>query len=248
MFEAREDAFQQLVGDALRAWFGHWITVAPTLGRDGAIDAWVDARSPVRLFDLPLIVECKDHDEQRPAYLENVQQGWQKVRRKLLKQAQSGWPGNYAPWRAATGYLYCISATLPNAQANVDLKQQICDFFAGLPVDQRPPLQEVLVVDWSSLRNWLDALDCENPNAAGFNVPPLLALADRLENVGLANEIVAVVLAVLNQPRLGRRARDGIAGAAYRLLADGAWADPIGGARSLAGLGLRRPARRPGDR
>ena len=159
-FTKAEDGFQQLVGDALHALFLGHAHVAPTEGRDGANDAWVDvhlqADDQFAGFEFPLIVECKHHDEQAKAPDNNIKQGWERVKEKLQKQAANGWPGDYAPWKQARSYLYCISARFPNQQARNAFQQQVRDFFAALPACQHPPInpEQIRVWDWSDLGAW----------------------------------------------------------------------------------------------
>jgi len=114
----RADAFQQLVGDGLREGWGLRVSVAPTKGRDGAIDAFVEeGDGSAALADLtaPQIIECKDHDDQLPGVQANVRDGWSRVANKLTRQAGLGWPGAFQPWRRARSYVYCVSAALPAA-------------------------------------------------------------------------------------------------------------------------------------
>jgi hypothetical protein len=150
------------LGDALLAHFPALAHIAATAGRDGAIDAWVESNARASgQFDnflFPLIVECKHHDEELANTAHNIKQGWTKVREKLIKQAQDGWPKLYAPWQQARAYLYCISARFPNQQAREDLLKEIRDFFSGLPTGQRPPIapDQIRVWDWSDLQAWLN--------------------------------------------------------------------------------------------
>ncbi len=156
-----EDAFQQLIGDALKDEFFDHAFVAPTLGRDGSIDAWVDrntlARDHFVEFSFPLIVECKQHDNNAKDLRKNITQGWESVRKKLEEKAAAGWQGNYAPWKTAQGYLYCISARFASAQEKTDLHQKIYTFFESLTEEQRPNFQreQIRVWDWNDLTHWL---------------------------------------------------------------------------------------------
>ncbi len=156
-YERRSDAFQQLVGDMLRERYGTFATVAPTEGRDGSIDAFIEGVER-GLGDLAAaqIVECKDHDDTLNQYLGNIDQGWAQVAKKLQKQAEAGWPGHYQPWVRARSYAYCVSAVLPNQQARDALHQRIRDFFEQLPAHQKPPIETIRVFDWSDLRDLLD--------------------------------------------------------------------------------------------
>ena len=156
------DAFQQLVGDALREHFGSRASISPTEGRDGSIDAFIDeGQSNSRaLADLPApqIIECKDHDGTRGSYLVNIAAGWAKVEDKLRKQAAAGWIGHFQPWRRAKSYIYCVSAVLPNQSERDKLHQNIVQFFETLPAAQRPPLKAIRVLDWADLRDLFDRL------------------------------------------------------------------------------------------
>ncbi|MEE1880269.1 hypothetical protein V0R55_08855 [Pseudomonas soli] len=157
-FDERSDAFQQLVGDLLREMFGDGVSVAPTSGRDGSIDSFIEFIAGPALvgLDWPQIIECKDHDDQKPRVQQNIEQGWSKVEEKLRRQAAAGWPGHFQPWQRAVSYVYCVSSVLPNQQSRDDLRGKIKAFFDGLPAAQRPPLQQVRVLDWSDIRHLLD--------------------------------------------------------------------------------------------
>ncbi len=169
----RRDAFQQLVGDGLKEQLGVRVSVATTKGQDGSIDAFIEAAadSQAEYLDLPLpiIVECKDH-EQLPTVANNVLATWRKLREKLASQAEEEWPDNFAPWRRTRGYLYCVSALLASTAVKDELKRQIEDFFNGLPPGQKPSIERVRVMDWSDIRAWLD---------------PMQRVADRWLGVGL---------------------------------------------------------------
>lgn len=161
-YDLASDAFQQLLGDALHGHFYARAHIASTSGRDGSIDAWVDGTAQADGqfvgFEFPLLVECKHHDDQLAQTAVNINQGWAAVRKKLLKQANEGWPGLYAPWKKARAYLYCISARFPHQQARDDLQKEIRAFFTSLPIAQRPPLvpEQIRVWDWSDLCAWFD--------------------------------------------------------------------------------------------
>ena len=135
--------------------------VATTAGRDGSIDIYIDA-SPDGMetfqgWPLPLILECKDHDESSRDPARNVDEGWRRVREKLTRQAHAGWRGDFAPWCNARSYVYCVSTHLIQA-AREDLQRKIETFFSGLPDNQRPPLEQVVALDWADARGWLDRL------------------------------------------------------------------------------------------
>ena len=156
-YDDRSDAFQQLVGDMLRERYGTFANVAPTEGRDGSIDAFIEGvEHGLGALVAAQIVECKDHDDTRDHYLGNIDQGWAQVAKKLQKQAEAGWPGHYQPWMRARSYAYCVSAVLPNQQARDALHQRIRDFFDQLPAHQKPPIETIRVFDWSDLRDLLD--------------------------------------------------------------------------------------------
>src|SRR5262249_29002235 len=111
-FPLRSDAFQQLVGDGLKASVGQAAYVVSTKGQDGSIDAGVRCEhAGGALFSElpgPFIVECKDHDDALPGWADNVESGWSAVKDKLKRASQRGWDGLYAPWKNARGYAYCV--------------------------------------------------------------------------------------------------------------------------------------------
>ncbi|NKB76642.1 MAG: hypothetical protein GKR96_06225 [Gammaproteobacteria bacterium] len=159
-YQKAEDMFQQLVGDALKSQFFDHAFVAPTLGRDGSIDAWVDdnAEAIGQFADVnfPLIVECKHHDATSQNLRQNITQGWTKVRNKLEEQAEAGWQGAYQPWKNAQGYIYCISARFSSANEREELQEKIRRFFSKLPEGQRPRFrhEQIRVWDWNDLTHW----------------------------------------------------------------------------------------------
>ncbi|SDE95605.1 hypothetical protein [Rhodospira trueperi] len=155
-----EDAFQTLVNDWLLT-VDPRAKAVPTTGPDGRIDGYAISlpEDPPPLLSgaaAPLIVECKWHDGASSNVAANVRAGWANVAETLKRQAAAGWPGLYEPWRTAQGYLYCLSVTLPNAQARNSLRDQIQTFFNGLPAAQRPPLTWIEVVDWPNLSKAFD--------------------------------------------------------------------------------------------
>ena len=160
-FSERQDAFQQLIGDALQFAAGPGAHVASTKGPDGSIDAWVgtgpDTPSPLQGLPAPIVVECKDHDDTLRNWAENVYGGWSKVRTKLKNASAKGWPDLFVPWARARSYAYCVSAVL-HQSARDKLTESIRQFFEELSDDQRPPVEEVRVLDWSDLRPWLSSM------------------------------------------------------------------------------------------
>ena len=161
-FRLPSDAFQQLIGDALKESFDSAAWVASTAGRDGSIDAVVDAstaRAPVGFESIgfPLIVECKCHDENAKNLKHNIDQEWKRVEQKLIKQAEAGWTGAYEPWQRAGGYLYCVSARFPDAAFRENFRQRIRNFFNSLAPEQKPPFDDaaIHIWDWSDLASWL---------------------------------------------------------------------------------------------
>lgn len=179
----REDAFQQVIGDGLKAEYGTRAHVMPTAGRDGSIDAWVGqveqtGTGQSQIFELPLpaIVECKDHDDALPHLARNVLQGWANVAHKLETSATSDWPGPFRPWKTAASYLYCVSCVLPNHQSRVELEGAIRGFFEKLPPGVRPPIEQVRVVDWTDLRPWLDQQRTVSDQWLGVGLDLLLPL------------------------------------------------------------------------
>jgi hypothetical protein len=170
----RADAFQQLVGDGLREGWGLRVSVAPTKGRDGAIDAFVEeGDGSAALADLtaPQIIECKDHDDQLPGVQANVGAGWSRVAKNLTRQAGLGWPGAFQPWRRARSYVYCVSAVLANQQERDKLQSAIRTCFEALPADQRPPIEAIRILDWGDLRHWLDTLPRVADGWLGTSLP-----------------------------------------------------------------------------
>jgi hypothetical protein len=161
-YPRREDAFQQLVGDGLRELVGLRAHVSPTLGRDGNIDVFVEsgetAAERMLGLPLPLVVECKDHDDSARSVRANVDEGWRRVADKLVRQARQRWPGAFQPWRRARSFVYAISAILPNQQARGDLQERIRAFFNSLGPEERVPVDDILVLDWSDIRDWLDRM------------------------------------------------------------------------------------------
>ncbi|MFN9621541.1 MAG: hypothetical protein ACK587_01675, partial [Cyanobacteriota bacterium] len=158
-FVDRRDAFQQLMGDWLRELYGWRVSVSPTEGRDGCIDIWIEANDgQTCLADLPgpQVIECKDHDDQRTRYGENIQQGWKRVADKLSRQAANGWKGQFEPWLRACSYVYCISAVFTDQHQRENLQRDIQSFFDSLPQPQHPPLAAIHVLDWRDLRALLD--------------------------------------------------------------------------------------------
>jgi hypothetical protein len=162
-FDKPTDAFQQLVGDGLKAMVGHSAMVSPARGgQDGSIDALIEPGcqliEPFNGLELPAIIECKQHSDHSSSVSRNVNNEWKKVSEKLTKHAALGWRGNFGPWRTAGSYVYCISALLPNPADRRLLAEKIKRFFDELPMDQRPSLKSIRVLDWSDLRPWLESL------------------------------------------------------------------------------------------
>jgi hypothetical protein len=161
-FARSEDAFQQLLGDALKRMAGPYAHVSPTRGRDGSIDAFLleaaPLEGPFENLPLPLIVECKTHDDTLKEIERNILGQWAAVKKKLEANASAGWKGLFEPWLQARSYVYCVSAHIHAAQVRSSLTNAIQEFFGALPTDQRPPIHSIRVVDWSDLRFWLNSL------------------------------------------------------------------------------------------
>jgi hypothetical protein len=203
----REDAFQQLVGQAAQEIHGLRAHVASTTGRDGSIDIYVDDypgnKPTFQGWPLPLILECKDHDEGGRDLMKNIQAGWRTVREKLARQAEAGWSGTFAPWSGARTYLYCLSTHLPSQSARDDLQNEkpaatrsgSCARLVGparlarqLAADRRclagdshePSFAENLT---SSARDWLRSMEAElasilaaaDPDEAGYALGSVIA-------------------------------------------------------------------------
>jgi hypothetical protein len=150
------------------------VSVAPTKGRDGAIDAFVEeGDGSAALADLtaPQIIECKYHDDQLPGVQANVRAGWSRVAEKLTRQAGLGWPGAFQPWRRTRSYVYCVSAVLANQQERDKLQNAISTCFEALPADQRPPIEAIRILDWGDLRHWLDTLPRVADGWLGTSLP-----------------------------------------------------------------------------
>jgi hypothetical protein len=159
-FSDSRDAFQQLVGDALRYSFGNdYVFSSLTSGQDGSIDSYVEnySNSPFPPFDkmeLPIIVECKSN-QPSDRIDENIQQEWDRLKKKLIKQSENGWAKLFVPWKSAGSYVYCVSANITPARY-IKLTGEIKGFFDGLPPERRPPIENVLVLDWGKLRHWFN--------------------------------------------------------------------------------------------
>ncbi len=160
-FDKREDAFQQLVGDALKEMGGHCVYVSPTKSQDGSIDIYLDGEftliDPFQDLEFPIIVECKDHDDQLSQVSKNIEKGWGKVKQKLKRHAEQGWGDLFLPWQQAGSYVYCISSLI-NTQTRINLQNNIRAFFDNLPNQQRRPLQNIRVLHWDDLRHWMNQL------------------------------------------------------------------------------------------
>ena len=157
-FTRREDAFQRLVGSALRTELGSFVRDVPTEGADGAIDVFVEAGAPTCAL-LPAvlgatIVECKDNDETRSGWVDNVLAAWKKVAKKVECQAKAGWPGRYAPWERASAYVYVTSARLTQNTRD-KLTGLVETYFRRLQAEGRCRIERVRVVDWSDLHELL---------------------------------------------------------------------------------------------
>ncbi|NTV21756.1 MAG: hypothetical protein HGA57_10345, partial [Chlorobium limicola] len=184
----RPDAFQQLVGDALREEFGFRVSVSPTKGRDGAIDAFIDDKNGVHaLANLPApqIIECKDHDDTCKDFLDNINQGWYSVADKLQKQAALGWTGDFEPWRRVKSYVYCISSNIGKQASRDKLEEKIIYFFFDeLSDSTRPPLlEEILVLDWSDLQNRLNRFPRIADKWIGLQLPKIQSHAEYCESL-----------------------------------------------------------------
>jgi regulator of RNase E activity RraB len=159
-YSDRKDLFQQLGGAALSEMFPQRVSITSTKGGDGGIDVFVEAGADsAELFfglRLPIIMECKDHDDSLGTVAHNVEVGWANVREKLARRAEAGWKGTYQPWRRAKGYLYCVSAVL-HQQARDTLTESIREFFDSLPAEQKPSIEDVHVLDWSDLAPLLNS-------------------------------------------------------------------------------------------
>ena len=109
-FAKSEDAFQQLLGDALKRMAGPYAHVSPTRGRDGSIDAFLleaaPLEGPFENLPLPLIVECKTHDDTLKEIERNILGQWAAVKKKLEANASAGWKGLFEPWLQARSYVY----------------------------------------------------------------------------------------------------------------------------------------------
>ena len=197
LFVAASDAFQQLLGDALLLQFSALAHITSTAGRDGAIDAWVEKNAQgsgqFSAFQFPLIVECKHHDDELANTAYNIRQGWLKVKEKLEKQANEGWPQLYAPWKQTKSYLYCISARFPNQQARAELQKEIRGFFSVLSEAQQLSIEpeQIRVWDWSDLQAWLNQNTILCDHWLGIELAQWidhLSLRERLVHAASSNE------------------------------------------------------------
>jgi hypothetical protein len=184
----RPDAFQQLVGDALREEFEFRVAVSPTKGRDGAIDAFIDDKTGVSaLANLPApqIIECKDHDDSCADLQKNIIQGWDKVAKKLKEQAEAGWIGDFEPWRRVKSYVYCISSNIGKQASRDKLEEKIIYFFFDeLSDSTRPPLLEkILVLDWSDLQSNINQYPRIADKWIGLQLPKIQSHAEYCESL-----------------------------------------------------------------
>jgi hypothetical protein len=187
-FQSPHDAFQQLIGDALKETTGHRAYVSPTKGRDGSIDAFIEdgavLPTPFQQLPLPLVLETKYHDEKVKDLRKNILTGWENVRSTLEQAAQNGWTGLFQPWRHAHGYAYCVSAFLRNKDTRDELTEAIQNFFAELPATQRPPIEHVRVVDWNDLRDWLSTLRRLSDSWLGIELDLIVAHEAYIKELG----------------------------------------------------------------
>ncbi|TNJ36283.1 hypothetical protein FGF66_12090, partial [Chlorobaculum thiosulfatiphilum] len=186
----RPDAFQQLVGDALREEFRFRVAVSPTKGRDGAIDAFIDDKTGISaLANLPApqIIECKDHDDTCDDLQKNINQGWDRVASKLKEQAETGWTGDFEPWRRVKSYVYCISSNIGKQASRDKLEEKIVRFFFDeLSDSTRPPLlEEILVLDWSDLQDSFNRFPRIADNWIGLQLPKIQSHAEYCESLTL---------------------------------------------------------------
>jgi hypothetical protein len=186
-FAKPEDAFQQLIGDALKGMAGPYAHISPTLGTDGSIDCYLMEGAvltgPLQDLPLPLIIECKAHDDGQKNPRKNIFDQWGKVRRKLEVSAHAGWQDLFQPWSSVRGYVYCISAILQNEKNRTDLDGAIQKFFTDLPVSKRPPIESIRVVDWNDLRQWLGTLPVVSDEWLGIELDLVLDHATYLRRL-----------------------------------------------------------------
>ncbi|MBF0284440.1 MAG: hypothetical protein HQL51_08270 [Magnetococcales bacterium] len=183
----REDRFQQLVGDGLRNSFGAANThVSTTRSKDGSIDVWVEGGERVPLFDslpTPIIVECKDHLEDDVKDLEaNVLSGWYTVKEVLDRAAKKGWTELHRPWKEAHSYVYAVSCRL-TVELKKKLKDKIQSFFDGLVTDERPPIEQIRVLDWGDLCSWLNGLPRVRDDWLGTGLESVISHADYVQGL-----------------------------------------------------------------
>ncbi len=176
-FAAREDRFQQLIGDAFREVHGPSVHVSNTRGPDGSIDVWIEQPKRdcaiIGQLEGPVIVECKDH-EQKPEWpntWRNIRAGWYQVRDKLNRQAEVGFDGKFSPWNRARSYVYCVSAVIPDQQSKEELRGLILDVLRTAA----PGIHNVVLLDWGSLSFWLNSLRRVADNWLGIGVPEMMA-------------------------------------------------------------------------
>lgn len=183
----RDDAFQQLVGDALREAIPAAVQVMQTEGNDGSIDAFISegAILPPLLSRLrsPAIVECKDNDDHKDAVIENVIAGWRKVANRLAQAAARGWPDLYQPWVHARSYIFITSALLPHKEARDRLTNEIEQFFGRLRAAGQSNVESVMVLDWSELRSLFDRLPRLADAWLGVQLPWLITHEQRKQRL-----------------------------------------------------------------
>ena len=177
----RADLFQQLVGSLFKEIFSQRASLSATKGKDGAIDVFVEKVSDDdELFlDLyfPLIVECKEHDDTLDGVVKNIFSARDKLLQKLAQHAESGWDGDYQPWKNTRGYLYCVSAVLKQ-DVRERLTNSIRDFFLQNPNQFSPPIENILVRDWNDIAELLNRYPRLADMWLGTDLPCILGYDD----------------------------------------------------------------------
>lgn len=184
-FDTASEAFQELVGDGLRETRHPGVSVAPTVGSDGAIDAHIDLGPKVdntwlSEFPKPIIIECKHHHKGTPKEIKSrLDASWQKTRRVLIARSAAGWPEPSQPWKDVRTYLYCVSCRIPNTEIRSQFEQAVSDCIKSIA----PSVEYVKILDWADL----SALWRNTPRLAdlwlGLHIGNVRSHAEAIEDV-----------------------------------------------------------------
>ncbi len=180
-FETNADAFQQLIGDGLRAMSGHNAHCFPTKGNDGSIDSYLNADAsldkPFQKVLLPAIIECKYHNSSLPRLADNIWGEWRKVKKKLFEQAANGWYGLSEPWKDVKSYVYIVGTVIPNEKLWKKLVTEIENFFGTLSGTGSIGIEKVIVLDWNDISEWLNRYSNVRDSWLGTEDPSIISLS-----------------------------------------------------------------------